>query len=92
MRVQEPDLIERTARDFLTDTVDNIICDDSETTEHMRSIAGKISRRAKRHIQHFPVRTPILKNWVLKSRSTRRSSARCCCLAAATWSLTKRRL
>ena len=25
----------------------------------MRSIAGKISRRAKRHIQHFPVRTPI---------------------------------
>ena len=56
---KEPDLIERTARDFLTDTVDNIICDDAETTEHMRSIAGKISRRAKRHIQHFPVRTPI---------------------------------
>lgn len=56
---REPDLIERTARDFLTDTVDNIICDDAETTEHMRSIAGKISRRAKRHIQHFPVRTPI---------------------------------
>ena len=24
---REPDLIERTARDFLTDTVDNIICD-----------------------------------------------------------------
>ena len=49
---REPDLIERTARDFLTDTVDNIICDDAETTEHTRSIAGKISRRAKRHIQH----------------------------------------
>ena len=48
---KEPDLIERTARDFLTDTVDNIICDNAETTEHMRAIAGKISRRAKRHFQ-----------------------------------------
>lgn len=55
----EPDLIERTARDFLTDSVDNIVCDDLATTELMRDIAGKISRRAKRHIQHFPVRTPI---------------------------------
>ena len=82
---KEPDLIERTARDFLTDTVDNIICDDSETTEHMRSIAGKISRRAKRHISTSPSARPSLKNWVLKSRSTRHSSARCSCPAAATW-------
>jgi ribonuclease G len=50
---QEPGLIERTARDFLTDEVDQVLCDDAETTELIRTIAGKISRRAKRRIHHI---------------------------------------
>jgi ribonuclease G len=50
---QEPGLIERTARDFLTEEVDQLLCDDEETTEQIRAIAGKISRRAKRRIHHF---------------------------------------
>ena len=45
---QEPGLIERTARDFLTDEVDQVLCDDAHTTELIREIAGKVSRRAKR--------------------------------------------
>lgn len=52
---QEPGLIERTARDFLTDEVNQILCDDAETTELIRNIAGKISRRAKRRVHHMPV-------------------------------------
>ncbi|PQJ28680.1 Rne/Rng family ribonuclease [Rubritalea profundi] len=56
---REPGLIERTARDFLTDEVDQVICDDLETTEFMRDVAGKISRRAKRRIHHFPSRRSI---------------------------------
>ena len=56
---KEPDLIERTARDFLTDNVDNILCDNDETTQRMQEIAGKISRRAKRHIQYHPGNQPI---------------------------------
>ncbi len=51
---QEPGLIERTARDFLTDEVDQIICDDEATTETIRQIAGKISRRAKRRVHFMP--------------------------------------
>jgi ribonuclease G len=51
---QEPNLIERTARDFLTEEVDQVLCDDSETTELIREIAGKISRRAKRRIHYLP--------------------------------------
>jgi ribonuclease G len=47
---QEPGLIERTARDFLTEEVNQVICDDAETTERIREIAGKISRRAKRRV------------------------------------------
>ena len=56
---REPDLIERTARDFLTDNVDNIVCDNLETTQRMQEIAGKISRRSKRHIQYHQYRQPI---------------------------------
>ncbi len=56
---QEPGLIERTARDFLTDEVDQILCDDLATTEFMREIAGKVSRRAKRRIIHYPARQSI---------------------------------
>jgi ribonuclease G len=52
---QEPGLIERTARDFLTEEVNQVICDDAETTEQIREIAGKISRRAKRRVHHMPV-------------------------------------
>ncbi len=51
---QEPGLIERTARDFLTDEIDQVICDDADTTEMIRNIAGKISRRAKRRVHYMP--------------------------------------
>jgi ribonuclease G len=50
---QEPGLIERTARDFLTDEVNQVICDDAETTEMVRQIAGRISRRAKRRVHYM---------------------------------------
>ena len=52
---QEPGLIERTARDFLTEEVNQVICDDAETTDKIREIAGKISRRAKRRVHQMPM-------------------------------------
>jgi ribonuclease G len=54
---QEPGLIERTARDFLTDEINQVLCDDTETTEVIRQIAGKISRRAKRRVHYMPSST-----------------------------------
>ena len=51
---QEPDLVERTARDFLTDEINQVLCDDAATTEIIRQIAGKISRRAKRRVHYMP--------------------------------------
>jgi ribonuclease G len=51
---QEPDVIERTVRDFLTDDVDEVICDDKATVERMQELASSISRRAKRRITYFP--------------------------------------
>lgn len=64
---KEPDLIERTARDFLTDTVDNIICDNAETTEHMRAIAGKFRDAPSATSSTSPCARLSLKNWELKT-------------------------
>jgi ribonuclease G len=50
---QEPDVLERTVRDFLTDDVDEVICDDKPTVERMQEMAAQISKRAKRRITHF---------------------------------------
>ncbi len=56
---REPDLIERTVRDFLTDDVDEVLCDDLETVTKMKEIVGQISRRAKKRITHFHTPDPI---------------------------------
>lgn len=50
---QEPDVIERMVRDFLTEEVDEVICDDQATVERMQEMAGHISRRAKKRINFF---------------------------------------
>ena len=50
---QEPDLCERVIRDWLTEDVDSIVIDDSQTYESMREIASRVSRRAKSKINRF---------------------------------------
>jgi ribonuclease G len=56
---REPDLIERTVRDFLTDEIDEVLCDDSEAAERMKELIGIISRRSKKRIQFFETPVPI---------------------------------
>lgn len=56
---QEPDLVERTVRDFLTEEVDEVICDDEPTTERMRQLVGQISRRSKKRIHYVQTAEPI---------------------------------
>jgi ribonuclease G len=55
----EPGLVERTVRDFLTDEVDEVICDDLATTEQMREVAGTISRRSKRRLRYLATQQPV---------------------------------
>jgi ribonuclease G len=50
---QEPGLLERTVRDFLTEDVDEVVCDDPAMVEQMQQMAAQISRRAKRRITLF---------------------------------------
>ncbi len=43
---QEPDLIERTVRDFLTEDVERIVVDSPKAYDRMREMISKISRRS----------------------------------------------
>ena len=47
---EEPDLVERTVRDFLTDEIDEVVCDDRAAVERMNEMVGTdFPARAKPH-------------------------------------------
>src|SRR6266702_1503495 len=56
---EEPDLIERTVRDFLTEEIDEVISDDRESTERMAEMVGHISRRGRNRIRFYDSAAPI---------------------------------
>jgi len=60
---REPDLIDRTVRDFLTDEIDAVICDDLPSVERMRDLVGQISRRSRNRIQHYSEPMPIFEKY-----------------------------
>ena len=50
---QEPDLVERVVRDWLTEEIDRVTIDDPDAYDRIRNVAGRISRRAKNVIHHY---------------------------------------
>jgi ribonuclease G len=56
---QEPDLIERTVRDFLTEDVERIVVDSSKHYERMREMIGKISKRSVEKIKLYAESQPV---------------------------------
>ncbi len=60
---EEPDLIDRTVRDFLTDEVDKVVCDDAASVEHMKELVGQISSRSKGRIEHHSDHAPIFERY-----------------------------
>ena len=65
---QEPELIERTVRDFLTEDIDEVACDDLETVERMQKMAAQISGRAKRRITHYQGQTAIFEAYGIQKQ------------------------
>jgi ribonuclease G len=65
---QEPALIERTVRDFLTEDVGEVLCDDAATVEEMKAFATTISRRSKQRIKHFPTSEPIFDRFNIQTQ------------------------
>ena len=56
---REPDLIERTVRDFLTDDVDCILIDNRAAYDRMVTLIEKVSPRSRKKIQHYSEAQPI---------------------------------
>lgn len=56
---QEPDLIERTVRDFLTEDVERIVVDNQKAYDRMRDMIARISRRSASKIKCYTEAQPI---------------------------------
>jgi ribonuclease G len=56
---EEPDLVSRTVRDFLTDDIDAIVVDDSQAEQRMKELVGQISKRARNRIQLYTGAEPV---------------------------------
>jgi ribonuclease G len=56
---QEPDLIERTVRDFLTEDVERIVVDNGKAYERMREMISKISKRSAEKVKVYSEPQPI---------------------------------
>jgi ribonuclease G len=56
---QEPDLIERTVRDFLTEDVERIVVDNVKAHDRMRDIIAKISKRSASKIKLYTEAQPV---------------------------------
>ena len=56
---QEPDLIERTVRDFLTEDVERIVVDSLQAHDRMRAMIMKISRRSADKVKLYSDHQPI---------------------------------
>jgi len=56
---QEPDLIERTVRDFLTEDVERIVVDNNKAYERMREMISKISKRSASKIKFYTEAQPV---------------------------------
>ncbi len=50
---QEPDLVERVVRDWLTEDVDAVIIDDEKSYDELKDLTAKISRRANKKLKRY---------------------------------------
>jgi ribonuclease G len=56
---EEPDLIERTVRDFLTEDVDRIIVDDHKQFERIQQLIGRVSKRSVAKVKFYNEPQPL---------------------------------
>lgn len=65
---EEPDLVDRTVRDFLTDEIDEVVCDDRTAIDRMKDMVGQISRRARNRIQFYDGTAPIFEHFGIQKQ------------------------
>jgi ribonuclease G len=60
---QEPDLVERTVRDFLTEEVDRVLIDNKEDHERTQKLVAQISKRSAGKIAFYKDSIPIFERF-----------------------------
>src|SRR6202047_2913635 len=65
---QEPDLIDRTVRDFLTEDIDVVYCDDEPAVTRMQEQVGQIPKRQKRRIVPYSESAPIFERFGIQKQ------------------------
>ncbi len=59
----EPDLVERTVRDFLTEDIDRVLIDNKSDFERTQDLVGLISKRSKSKIASYSDSIPIFERF-----------------------------
>ncbi len=65
---QEPDLVERTVRDFLTDEIEEVVCDDEHSVKRMQEMVGQVSKRSVSRITHYKEPVPIFERYGIQKQ------------------------
>lgn len=65
---REPDLIERTVRDFLTEEVDRVLVDSHEDYQRILHYVSQISSRSRSKITHFQEDIPIFERFNIEKQ------------------------
>lgn len=60
---KEPDLAERTVRDFLTEDIDRVLIDNSEDHQRTQEVVGQISKRSTNKIHLYEDSIPIFERY-----------------------------
>ena len=68
MVYQEPDLITRTVRDFLTEKIDRVLVDNKESHQTMLDLVSMISPRSKSKISQFKDDIPIFERFNIEKQ------------------------
>ena len=61
--LEEPDIVERTVRDFLTDEIDRIVVDNVETAERIKKLVGAISKRSEKKVVLHQENVPVFEKY-----------------------------
>ena len=65
---QEPDIVERTVRDFLTEEVDRVLIDSKEDHERTQKLVGQISKRSASKIAFYKDSIPIFERFNIERK------------------------
>jgi len=56
---EEPDLIERTVRDFLTEDIERIVVDNANEVDRVKQLIGRVSKRSIEKVHRYAFSEPI---------------------------------